>query len=405
MSQELLRRLGLGAVARRQGPERLAFSLFLLGCAVIPGIGVANVVLGACLVTTLWWRFTARRAGEPFLGPFARTTPLHGPWGAYVALYVASAAFSTLPSRTLLEMKGLGTYLLLFFAMALLQDGDDVDLLLDLLRITTIYLVFRGLGQWVLGWNNLDKRVTGGLSTYMTYTGVLMVFGLLLLARALDSSRPRAGRLLDASAAALAVVATVLTFTRSAYLGFAAGALALLGVKRPKFLVALPVAVLLAFVLAPASVQIRAISSFDPSDPSTRDRVSMWKSGLAMVADRPIFGVGPKRTKVIYPVYRRPEAIEQAPGHLHNNMLQVAAQSGLPALTAYLVFCGVFLREAWRRTRGGPSASVSAGSLAAFVALFAAGLFEFNFGDVEVLMSLLVACALPFVGTTRIRPS
>ena len=40
--------------------------------------------------------------------------------------------------------------------------------------------------------------------------------------------------------------------------------------------------------------------------------------------------------------------------------------------------------------------AVAAGSLAAAVALFVAGLFEYNFGDSEVQMLLWIVMALPF---------
>ena len=36
------------------------------------------------------------------------------------------------------------------------------------------------------------------------------------------------------------------------------------------------------------------------------DRVAMWKAGGAMIAERPLFGVGPGRVKALYPVYRVP---------------------------------------------------------------------------------------------------
>ncbi|HEX5855356.1 MAG TPA: hypothetical protein VFZ57_07020, partial [Thermoanaerobaculia bacterium] len=72
----------------------------------MPGLGVANVFLGLCLASALAWRLRARAAGEPFLGPFARTTPLHGPIGAFVLLSVLACFFSTLPPQSLVQIKG-----------------------------------------------------------------------------------------------------------------------------------------------------------------------------------------------------------------------------------------------------------------------------------------------------------
>ncbi|MCM3875470.1 MAG: hypothetical protein NEA02_03535, partial [Thermoanaerobaculia bacterium] len=83
---------------------------FILGVGFVPGVGVANICLGIALFCTLVWRLSARARGEEFLGPFRRTTPLHAPIGAFVLLSVLSCAFSTLPSRSFIQIKGFGTF-------------------------------------------------------------------------------------------------------------------------------------------------------------------------------------------------------------------------------------------------------------------------------------------------------
>jgi hypothetical protein len=70
-------------VAARHGFERAAFVFFLVGVGIGPAVGIANVAFGLCLAATLAWRLGARRAGQDFLGPFRRRSPLHGPIGAF----------------------------------------------------------------------------------------------------------------------------------------------------------------------------------------------------------------------------------------------------------------------------------------------------------------------------------
>ena len=132
--------------------------------------------LGLCLASAVAWRLRARAAGESFLGPFARMTPLHGPIGAFVLLSFLSCLFSTLPMRSLVQVKGFGTFLLVVFAAALLEDDKDVAAVVDVWRLTTLYLVLRGFIEWLSGADNLGERVSGGLSAYMTYAGLLLVF-------------------------------------------------------------------------------------------------------------------------------------------------------------------------------------------------------------------------------------
>lgn len=372
---------------------------FLLAVGCVPAIGVANVCLGLCLASTLAWRWRARARGEDFLGPFRRTTPLHGPIGAFVLLSVLSCLFSTLPSRSIVQVKGFGTFLLVVFAAALLDDAADVKLAVDVWRTTALYLVLRGLVEWLSGAQNLDLRVSGGLSVYMTYAGLLLVFVPLLGARGL-SGGARGARWADVAVALAGALAMALTLTRGAYVGLAVGVLAVLLAGRPRLALAAPFAIALFFVLMPLPVRDRLASATNLRDVTMNDRVAMWKAGGAMIADRPFFGVGPARVKALYERYRVPGWVDPRPGHLHNNLVMIAAETGIPSLLAYLAFVGAFfagaLRIVRRSPRGAPVRGVALGAVGAMAALFAAGMFEYNFGDVEVLMATLVVATLPF---------
>jgi O-antigen ligase len=65
-----------------------------------------------------------------------------------------------------------------------------------------------------------------------------------------------------------------------------------------------------------------------------------------MVRDHPLLGVGPDQVKEAYTDYpwatRRP--------HLHNNVVQIAAERGLPALAAWL---WLIVAIAWPPTEQG----------------------------------------------------
>jgi O-antigen ligase len=78
--------------------------------------------------------------------------------------------------------------------------------------------------------------------------------------------------------------------------------------------------------------------------------------------------------------------------HLHNNLVQIAAERGLPALAAYLWLLAAFLRDSWRslaRLEGERKAALAA-SLAAIVAITLAGLFEYNFWNACVQLLTLI---------------
>jgi O-antigen ligase len=81
---------------------------------------------------------------------------------------------------------------------------------------------------------------------------------------------------------------------------------------------------------------------------------------------------------------------------LHNVPLQIAAERGLPALAIWIGFVIIALVDLARAFRSDSYRPLAAAALAAMVAMLAAGMFEYNFGDSEFLMLLLLILTLPF---------
>jgi O-antigen ligase len=213
-------------------------------------------------------------------------------------------------------------------------------------------------------------------------------------------------------AAGVTVTALAFTYSRNAWLGLVAGALGLvLTARRAARIAAVLVAALaLAAVVLPGPVAQRARSMVDVEDPTVRDRVAMWRSGLAMIAEHPLLGVGPGEVRAWYQHYRRPEAIRPSTGHLHNSPIQVAAERGLPALGVWVWIWVVFFREGWRILgRAGRESprrrALVCASLAGVAGFLVAGLFEHNFGDGEVVMVVYALMALPWVVARDLEPT
>jgi O-antigen ligase len=76
--------------------------------------------------------------------------------------------------------------------------------------------------------------------------------------------------------------------------------------------------------------------------------------------------------------------------------LQIAAERGLPALGVWLWFIVTLARDFIRKVRTSPGGSLATAALAGLVAMLAAGMFEYNFGDSEFLMLFLVLITLPY---------
>lgn len=255
---------------------------------------------------------------------------------------------------------------------------------------------------WLANMCTHAARARGPFSIYMTFGGVLLLGALFFLACLANVPWRRAWWMLPAGA--LTIVALAVTYSRNAWLGFVAGALGLVVMTRRATRVVLAVMAMALVVVAvsPSAVIQRARSMADLRDETIRDRLAMWRSGLSMIADHPLLGVGPGEVRAWYPQYRRPEAVRLSTGHLHNSAIQIAAERGLPALAVWIWLWVVFFREG-RRILGrlGSKASrqraLVCASLGGVAGFLVAGLFEHNFGDGEVVMLVYALIALPFI--------
>jgi len=208
----------------------------------------------------------------------------------------------------------------------------------------------------------------------------------------------------------LLTASLVMTHTRGAWLGLAAGVTLILGFRQKTLLLALPVVAVAIFLASPAAVRERIRSLIDPQDVTARERLYMWGSGVQILRDHPWTGVGIAGVLRAYPAYKHPDAVRARRGHLHNNLIQVAAERGVVGLLCWLWIWVAFYRHAWRIFRGlgpdgRPAKSLVIGSLASVTGFQVAGLFEYTFGDSEVIMLVYFLMALPYVVSGARTPS
>jgi len=97
----------------------------------------------------------------------------------------------------------------------------------------------------------------------------------------------------------------------------------------------------------------------------------------------------------VYARYRPDYAVNPVNPHLHNVPVQIMAERGVPALLVWAAFVVMLGAGLLRLFRAGESMLAATG-VAAVVAMLAAGLAEYNFGDSEFLMTFLVLVTLPF---------
>jgi O-antigen ligase len=122
----------------------------------------------------------------------------------------------------------------------------------------------------------------------------------------------------------------------------------------------------------------------------------MFQMGIEMIRDHPVFGVGPDMVREVYALYRPMHAVQAENPHLHNVPLQIAAERGVPALAIWLWFMTLLVIGLIDSLKHGRHRMLAAAGLGALCSMITAGMFEYNFGDSEFLMLLLVLITLPF---------
>jgi putative inorganic carbon (HCO3(-)) transporter len=131
------------------------------------------------------------------------------------------------------------------------------------------------------------------------------------------------------------------------------------------------------------------------------ERLAHWEAALAMLADHPLLGVGIGNYVPVYPAYAVP-GWKDPLGHAHNQYLNVAAETGLVGLAAYLFLVAAWAGHAWRAVRSlsGYAQGVSLGVLGVLGSLATHSLFD-NLYVHGMNMHLALLLGLLFVLTTK----
>jgi O-antigen ligase len=412
--------IGAAADGRDSRWRRFALAGYALHLFTVFALALSNILLA--LTLALAPRALAERRVR-----WAVLQPVLLPMGFYLVFLTASILFSYDVRTSLLAFGEAFAMATLYLGPGLVRGERELRRLIDGMIAVAALLALRGLSQYLwMSFGELDQRIRGPFSHYMTFSGVLLICDVLLVTQMVCGRAARS--VWRWVALALINAALVGTMTRGAWVALGGALLCLLAIassrgrrgpsgtpeatagsvqggqaahRAPRYAAICALALLVVFLAAPASVLRRASSIFDLRDPSNYDRLCMIDAGLHMIAERPFVGLGPDMVDHRYEIYRQPTAPRYWVPHLHNSFLEMAAERGLPSLAAYLWMMIAGVRLALRRYRaeGGPSgprAEIYLGSVVALLAFNLAGLFENNWGDAEVKRLALFVLMMPF---------
>jgi len=376
------------------------FCAFAAAVASLFSIAVGHTLLALSLAALLLSPVKIRLPG--FWKPLA----------AFMAWTVISLAASASPADGRSQLRKFYVYLLVPVLFSALRGTAAARRLLLILAGIGIASGLKGLIQFeqklalarTQGKNfyqfYVADRITGFMSHWMTFAGEMMIVFLVIGAFLLFSRRPIRALPAWLLGGAIVAAAILLGFTRSIWAAAGAGVLYLLWHWRRWTVLALPLAAVAAFFLAPAPLRERIRSAYRPDQrlDSNLHRDVLRRAGWRMILDHPLTGVGPEHVERSFANYAPPEIKPLLRdwwyGHLHNIYIHYAAERGLPALFALLWFFAMILRDFLRALgRLPPGASderfILHAAVAVTLGILVGAWWQLNLGDSEVLTAFL----------------
>jgi O-antigen ligase len=375
--------------------QKAAF-LLLVGAAgsALISVAISAILLAfAILATILQWREFKRNLVMP---PSIL-------WAA-AALFLWTVAATLAGGGSLQDqlIKKCWLFSILLLAPVFIRGERQVKALYHSIFAFAAISAASGIVQFAWNPQRDDlNRIKGFMSIWMTFSGSLMLALVGLIAYAIAFGWKGKKTWWVIPAATLLSLSLWLSQTRSAWVGACIGITLILIVKRPRLLVVFAAMLLALYAASPDRIQRRFRAAFDPADPNTRNRIEISYAAFGLIGDHPWIGVGQK-VSIIAPHYRM-QSNYQYPDwmfiHMHNNFLQIAAERGLPGLAIWMWFIFQLGWQAFKVYRS-PRASeterfAGMAAIGALAALLTAGMFEYNYGDSEILVVFLFVMSAP----------
>lgn len=360
-----------------------ALVLLAIGLPISIAVTESALVLGLTALTVSRLRGRKFRAADGWL---LRASL------ALVAAWTLSSVLGEHPAEALRHVGKLYALGLILLAAEAGADPRVRGRALALLVASAVYTAMLGFLIFAVRiQSSPNYRLASVFSNQMTSGGVMAAAVLWSLGAFL--ARRDARRFWFAAALLPLGAALVLTQTRSHWLGMVVGAAVILMSLAPRWWWALPASLAVTLPLLPHRLHARLYSIIDPHEPGNAGRLSMWRSARDIIRAHPVFGVGCQDLLALYRRYRYPDWTFES-GHFHNNFIQITVMTGFVGLAVFvfwLVSVARALLRALKSAAAGADRGVAASAIGLLAALLVSGMFDYTFGDAEVVYHTFLA--------------
>ncbi|CUS82508.1 O-antigen ligase [Candidatus Kryptonium thompsonii] len=306
---------------------------------------------------------------------------------AFVVVEILSAIFSEYRAEAFSHARRVLLISVFYMAIFVLKDAKRIySTILGLGIVAAIISII----ELVVYYFRVDVYWLGVFQISMTAGELKMIILLLLFPLYLDREIAFKKRALVLLLIAPIYLTFLLTFVRSAWLGFSLGLMAIVLLKYRSFFPGWAFLVAVFYFFFPLKYQYAQFSDVTKSE-TTVARYMMWKTGVRMFAHKPLLGYGDIDLYKIYLRFRPNPAPDERHGHLHNNFIMWLVLFGI---VGFAVLSGLFIKMLidmfvfYKSFASIPMLRdfILAG-IGIFFAFHVSGMFEWSFGDAEIMTS------------------
>jgi O-antigen ligase len=323
----------------------------------------------------------------------------------YCIAELVSRVFAVYPEGALTGMKRMLLFFIMFAAMFKIPDRKALHFILFLIILSvSIVSIFELVKYFISAPVLIPERGFGETRIdYLSYpltAGEIKIMVLMsVLPLLFINERFFLRKRYLAVICAPIFLSMLLTQSRNVYLALAVCLIIFGFIKNWKvLLIGGAVFAVLLFVL-PAEYTSRFTSIFDSSHGSNAGRLTLWATGWKMFLANPVIGVGDNSIMEVYMQYKYPLS-DWEHSHLHSNIFMILVTTGILGFIGFAgFFISIFIKQLkyYNSFKNESDCALLMGSILVFIAFHVSGVFEWSFGDHEVITVLFFLLSVPFV--------
>ncbi|MBZ0203322.1 MAG: O-antigen ligase family protein [Ignavibacteria bacterium] len=327
-------------------------------------------------------------------------------FGLFITAQIISSLYSSTPMESLDNIyRKISIYIIFFAAILFIKSEGELKLFIKIFIIFTAIVSSLELSLFAFDIKTILNRPLSefrlGYFGYAITSGEIKMTVLLLTIPFLLVKKDYIMNKIFLALLSFPILLTYyLTNARNAILGLMAGLIIIGALKNRYFLGGLIAFVVLFLLFAPAPVTERMNSILELNHPSNRNRFIMWDTGMKIIKDHPLLGVGDLDNNRVYRTYKTPEFHGEG-SHMHSNVFQILVSFGAVGLMTWLlVMFYIFIKSIktyFKTRKNGFLSLLVLTSITSMAAMQISGLTEWNFGDAEYAAVFWFTLALGFI--------